>query len=114
MAVDRNRTLQALLDVLLSAEAAVRSRLDARIVVRLDRQAGEVCVLVTAAAGGDADFAQPAPVATLAASVAAVTTGAEAWTAASLVAAERGTFHVREAESGVTMELSFPAVQPLA
>lgn len=111
VAVDRNRTLQALLDVLLSAEAVVRSRRDARIVVRLDRQDQAVCVSVTAVAGGDADPAQASPLVTPSSAVAAVTTDAEVWTALSLVDGERGTFHVRDTESGVTMELSFPAVQ---
>jgi signal transduction histidine kinase len=114
VAVDCNRTLQALLDVLLAAEAFVRSRRDARIVARLDRQDQAVCVSVTAVAGGDGDLAQASPLASPSSAVAAVTTDAEVWTALSLVGGERGTFHLRETEAGVTMELSFPAVQPPA
>jgi signal transduction histidine kinase len=110
IAGDRNRTLQALLNVLLSAEETVKGR-DARIGVRLDRQAQAVALSVTAAAGAEANVAQVAPATRRASSVAAVTTDAEIWAAVHLVTAQRGTVHVRRTELGVTLTLSFPAAQ---
>ncbi len=111
IAGDRNRTLQALLDVLLSAEETVKPGRDARIGVRLDRQAQAVALSVTAAAGAEANVAQVAPATRRASSVAAVTTDAEIWAAVHLVTAQRGTVHVRRTELAVTLTLSFPAAQ---
>ena len=111
VAVERNRTMQALLDVLLSAEASVRSRRHGRIAVLLDRLGPSVSVTVTATAEGDTDATEPAPGSPSSPCVAAVTTDVEAWAAARLVTAQRGSLQ-RSIVGPLTITVTFPSTAP--
>jgi signal transduction histidine kinase len=109
VAAERNRTLQALLNVLLSAEAAIRLRPHVRIGVRLDRQGPGVCLSVTAAAEGEAEASESVLGTSRSPAIAAVTSGAEAWAAAYLVTAQRGSLHRTTDGSGLTITLTLPS-----
>jgi signal transduction histidine kinase len=109
VAVECNRTLQALLNVLLSAEAAIRLGTHGRIGVRLDRQGPVVCLSVTAAAEGEAEASESAPNTSRSPAVAAVTTDIEAWAAAYLVTAQRGSLDRMTDGSGLTITVTLPS-----
>ncbi len=113
VAVERNRTMQALLDVLLSAESSIRCRRQGRIAVLLDRRGPAVSVTVTATAEDGADATEPASGSSHSPSVAAVTTDVEAWAAARLVAAQRGTLHRSSTVGpGLTITVTLPSTHP--
>ena len=104
--VDRARFQQALIDLLLSAEAHVRGRRNARVVVRVGHDDGMATVCLTASfdadAGGLPDE-QPSPPAR------ALTSGAQVWAAGHLAAAQRGHVGLVSSVSELTLTLSVPA-----
>jgi signal transduction histidine kinase len=111
--IDRNRTLQAFLDMLLWAEEMVRTHGNGRIRVHLDRDAHSISLSVTAIRDESGNGEEPVGVDRTAA-IAAVTTDAQIWAAAQLVAADKGTLFVSETGESATLKVSLPAAQASA
>jgi signal transduction histidine kinase len=111
MLADRNRILQALLNLLLLAEAAVKSCHDSALEIQLDRGDRHVTVQMTActrpgATGVNDSNAARSP------AVSDVTTGTEVWTVAQLASLQRGSFDIQDNGAGLTLRLSFPSCAP--
>ena len=111
--VDRNRTLQAFLDLLLWAEERVRTYRNGRIRVHLARDTHAVSLAVTAASD-ETSNGKALPAGNRTPAVASVTTEAQTWAAAQLVAADNGTLVIKETGPSAALEVSFPAAQPPA
>ncbi len=117
VAVDRNRALQAFLNVLLWAEETVKACRNGRIGVRFGRNLETVFVAVTATGDGEGPIVPfpgadpPSTGAEHLSAVASVTLNAQIWAAAQLVAIERGTLQFVEGATTATMSVSFPSVQ---
>jgi hypothetical protein len=109
--VDRNRALQAFLDMLLWAEELVRTYRNGRIRVHLARETHAVSLSVTAARDATGN-GEALPGVDRTPAIAGVTTDAQMWAAAQLVAADNGTLVVRETGLSTTLKVSFPAGQP--
>jgi signal transduction histidine kinase len=105
---DGGRMLQALLDVLLAAEAIARHRPNASILLRVEPDGDAIAVHVTTEAGGGAaqESAGEASPAT------PLTIGAQLWAAARLARSQGGGLSLATAGEAQTLTLRVPAYRP--
>ena len=107
--VDRHRTLQALLDVLLAAEEVVKGLTGARIHVQVRPAATGIEVSIAAAGDGRLNLEGEATPKTTSLSV-AMTSGAQLWTAARVIGAQGGTLSIASGAEGHTVIISVPRI----
>ena len=98
------------MNLLLSAEEAVRGRRNGQIAARVGRQAGEVQVMVIARSGEESS--DSAPSSSGPAALAALTTDAQLWAAVQLATSEGGALEVEpQAEGGLALRLTLRAAE---
>ena len=105
---DGGRTLQALLDVLLAAEAMARHRPNARVLLRVEPDGDTIALHVMTEGGGSA--AQES--AGAAAPATPLTIGAQLWAAARLARSQGGGLSLATAGEAQTLTLRIPAYRP--
>ena len=105
---DGGRTLQALLDVLLAAEAMARHRPNARVLLRVEPDGDAIALHVTTQGGGSAaqESAGAASPAT------PLMIGAQLWAAARLARSQGGGLSLATAGEAQTLTLRIPAYRP--
>lgn len=109
---DHKSTLQMLLDLLLATEEELKWRRHGRIVVRLQRQAAAVAMVITATADESAGAEEPTRVAPRSSPIDAITTDAQLWVASRLAALQRANLSILRGDaSSVAITVAFEPVR---